>query len=473
MKLNFEDEQESESTDNIKISQADFFYNEQIKIDEIYNLKVSIKFIKILSIISIIFCVIFTIFQIFQDYQFSSIQKELNRLKLEIEDLKSNNIYKNENIQSIKDIKDITNITTTKYNIENKSPKINYFTAETSFLKEKFNKEIYFLQECMTETKIKTFEKYDHPKLSIIIPIYKTERYISRLILSIQKQEIKEIEIIFIEDSSNNNNKYQKLNDISNKDKRITILKSDKNKGLLNTYIKGILKAKAKYMLFLEEDGMLLQNLKDIMDIVEVYNRDITHFSHLKGTLNGITFDEKINDGEKSQPEISESYYNENFVNENPLLNKIYKTEIIKKAINNINEFYLTEIFDLHVDSLLYICFCSYVNSYKSFGNYYVDFLIKKEFSKSPENIEKMFNSTIYLAQFIYELKYEFEEIFNQRCMLVINLINWSLNYNIKINIDIEKANKVINKFLYNKDINNENQRKMQLIIRKIADRKK
>ena len=68
MKLNFEDEQELDSKDNLKISQADFLYNEQIKIDEIYNLKVSVKFIKILSIISIIFCVIFTIFQIFQDY---------------------------------------------------------------------------------------------------------------------------------------------------------------------------------------------------------------------------------------------------------------------------------------------------------------------------------------------------------------------------------------------------------------------
>ena len=375
MKLNFDDEQDSESTDNIKISQADFFYNEQIKIDEIYNLKVSIKFIKILSIISIIFCVIFTIIQIFQDYQFSSIQKELNKLKIEIEieELKSNNIYKNE---IIKLNKDIINITETKYNIDNKLPKINYFTAETSFLKEKFNKEIYFLQECMTETKIKTFEKYDNPKLSIIIPIYKTERYIYRLILSIQKQNIKEIEIIFIEDNSNNNN-YTKLNDISNKDKRITILKSDKNKGLLNSYIKGIINAKGKFMLFLEEDGMLLQNLKYIMDIVQVYNRGITYFSSLKGTLNGITFDEKINDGEKTQPEISESYYNENFINENPLLNKIYKTDIIKKAINNINEFYLTEKFDLHVDSLLYICFCSYANSYKSFGNYYVDFHIK------------------------------------------------------------------------------------------------
>ena len=145
----------------------------------------------------------------------------------------------------------------------------------------------------MIETKIKTFEKYDHPRISIIIPFYTTERYISRLILSIQKQGIKEIEIIFIEDISNNN-EFPKLTEISKKDKRIKILKSDKNKGIINTYIKGILNVKAKFLLFLEEDGMLLQNLKDIMDIVEVYNRDITYFSSLKGTLNGITFDENM-----------------------------------------------------------------------------------------------------------------------------------------------------------------------------------
>ena len=42
-----------------------------------------------------------------------------------------------------------------------------------------------------------------------------------------------------------------------------------------------------------------------------------------------------------------------------------------------------------------------------------------------------------------------------------------------KAKIDLEKAYKVVNKFLYNKDINDENQRKMKLISRKISDRKK
>ena len=71
-----------------------------------------------------------------------------------------------------------------------------------------------------------------------------------------------------------------------------------------------------------------------------------------------------------------------------------------------------------------------------------------------------MFDSTIYLSQFIYELKYDYEEVFNQRCLLVINLFNWPLNYNIKLHINAKKAVKIVNMFLNNKDINNENKRK-------------
>lgn len=466
MKIKFEDEPESESREHIKISQTDFFYNEQVKIDEIYKLKVSIKFIKILSIISIIFCIIFTIFQIFQDYQFSSLQRQLNNLQLEIQELKSNNNYKVPIVQP--DNFNQENINSTNENIDNIDK--NFFTAETIFLKEKFTKEISFIQECMVETKIKPFEKNENPKISIIIPVYKTERYIKRLVQSIQKQEVNEIEIIFIEDFSEQK-KFPKLEEISKTDKRIKIFKREENKGLIHSYIKGILNAKSKFLIFLEEEGMLLPYLKQLIDIITVYNKDIHDFSSLKGTINGITYDEKKIDVEKIQPEISESYYNENFINENPLLNKIYKTQILKNITYSINENYLSENFDLHVDTLLYISFCSFAQSYKSFGNIYSQYHIKKEFSKTDENIRKLFESTVYLAQYIYELKYDYEEVFNQRCMLVINLFNWPLNYNIKINININRANKVVNMYINNKDTNDQNKRKFSIILRKIKDR--
>jgi hypothetical protein len=150
MKLNFEEDHEQEpgSNDHIKIpqgDQGDSFYNDQLKMDEIYNLKVSIKFIKILSIISMIFCLIFTIFQFFEDFQFATFQKQLNKLKRELEELKLNNI--NNNILNQKDIANLIE----KYDNDNKNKdctddnklKTNDFSAETIILKEKFKKEIH------------------------------------------------------------------------------------------------------------------------------------------------------------------------------------------------------------------------------------------------------------------------------------------------------------------------------------------
>ena len=470
-----EQEQEQESHDEIKVPKSELFYNEQIKLEEIYNLKVSMKFIKILSIISISFCIIFTFFQMFQDYQFSSLQKQLYNLKIEIEELKYNRNIMNEN-KNIIDIKE-------EPDKEKKNDKINEyymddnnntrieFTAETIDLKNKFNKEIIFLKQCMNEIKFKKFEKCETPKISIVIPVYKTERYIRRLMQSIQNQKMDEIEIIVVENNLGKKN-LPKLEEISKIDQRIKIVRNENHKGLLNSYIIGISNVKSKYMIFLEEEGMLLPYLKDIYDNITIYNKDINDFSCLKGSINGITFDYKIKNSEKKQPEISESYYNENFINDNPLLNKIFNTEAIKDAISRINDFYLAAKFDLHVDSLLYICICSYAKTYKSFGDFYSEYHLENKFEKTKENIEALFNSTLILSQFIYDLDYEFEEIFNQRCQLVINLFSWPLNYNIKMNIDVQKAIEVVNRFLTNRHINEINKRKLDMVIRKIKDRK-
>ena len=71
-------------------------------------------------------------------------------------------------------------------------------SAETITLKDKFKKEIAFINECMLETKIKLYQKVENPKITIIIPLYRTEQNIHRLIQSIQKQEITDIEIILL-----------------------------------------------------------------------------------------------------------------------------------------------------------------------------------------------------------------------------------------------------------------------------------
>ena len=277
MELNFENEQEGEDDNtekHMKIPNSDQVFKEQVKLEQIQILKNSIKNNKILIIFLIIFCTLFTAYQLLQDYRISNFQKEIFELKEQIEELQiknqKNQKIKNDESNNNKQINIVNNI-------EEKPQKNNNiinFSAETIVLKDKFQNEIKYLQDCMHETNIKDFPKISNPKISLIIPLYKKESFIHRFIQSIQKQEINELEMIFIQDFSFSN-KISKIEEISQIDKRITILKNNETDTLLNSYIKGIKKAKSEYILFLEEDCVLLHKFKDIYDKIIKDNKDI------------------------------------------------------------------------------------------------------------------------------------------------------------------------------------------------------
>ena len=89
MELNFDDEQDEENTENhMKIPNSDRVFKEQVKLEQIQNLKSSIKANKVLLIFIIIFCSLFSAYQLLQDYRISSYQKEVLKLKKEIEEMK-------------------------------------------------------------------------------------------------------------------------------------------------------------------------------------------------------------------------------------------------------------------------------------------------------------------------------------------------------------------------------------------------
>lgn len=475
MEYDYDEVQGGENTENhMKIPNSEKMYKGQVKLEQIQSLKNSIKTNKLIIMMIIIFCSLFTAYQLYQEYRISFYRKEILKLKNELEVMKeniklneqnliNNNFTNNNNQISLHNFKGIE---------ETKPKNIISFSAETIVLKDRFGKEIKYLQDCMLETEIKTYEKIENPKISILIPLYKKESYINRLIKSIQKQEFEQFEIIFVQDFSLNN-KHTKLEELSKLDKRIIILKNNKNTTLLNTYIKAISQAKSEYLLFLEEDSILLNNFNDTYEKTISENKDINEYSIIKGTESGVTLDERISNIEKIKEEVLESYYDFNFINENPLMNKIIKTDILKNSIKYIKQSYLDENFDLHVDSLIYISLCSNANNYKSFGDLYISFNLKKNIPKEDIFLEKMFNSTIILANFIYELKHQDIDMFNKRCFLVYNLFSWPLNYNRKLNIDYPKSNAIINKFMTNKFINEENIRKLKNVLRKIVDRMK
>ena len=75
-------------------------------------------------------------------------------------------------------------------------------------------------------------------KISIIIPIYNVEKYITECLTSVVNQTYKNLEIICIDDCGNDNS-IEILNDFASKDSRIKIIKHTENKGLRRLEIQG------------------------------------------------------------------------------------------------------------------------------------------------------------------------------------------------------------------------------------------
>ena len=90
-------------------------------------------------------------------------------------------------------------------------------------------------------------------KISIIVPCYNVEKYVSKCLDSLINQTYKNIEIILVEDCSKDNT-FNILNDYIKKDSRIKLIKNKKNSGLSYSRNVGIKHATGNYLGFIDSD---------------------------------------------------------------------------------------------------------------------------------------------------------------------------------------------------------------------------
>ena len=69
----------------------------------------------------------------------------------------------------------------------------------------------------------------NNPKISIIVPVYNTEKYLARCIESITSQTYRNFELIAVNDGSTDNS-IELLENIAKKDERVIIINHEKNK---------------------------------------------------------------------------------------------------------------------------------------------------------------------------------------------------------------------------------------------------
>lgn len=109
----------------------------------------------------------------------------------------------------------------------------------------------------------KNLKKIDYPKISIVSPIFNRERNLIRFIKSIQYQIFEDIEIIIIDDCSNDMS-VKLIEKLIRKDKRIILIKNKKNKGTFITRNIDIIYSKAKYFIAPDPDDIISKNILNI-----------------------------------------------------------------------------------------------------------------------------------------------------------------------------------------------------------------
>ena len=112
----------------------------------------------------------------------------------------------------------------------------------------------------------------NHILVSVIIPTYNRCKLLQRSINSVLNQTHKNLEIIVVDDNSNDGtaNYIGSLND-----KRIVYFRHDRNKGGSAARNTGIMKANAEYISFLDSDDEWLPNkLERQLLLFEKYNSD-------------------------------------------------------------------------------------------------------------------------------------------------------------------------------------------------------
>lgn len=112
------------------------------------------------------------------------------------------------------------------------------------------------------------------PLVSIIVPVYNSEKYLDECINSIKSQTYKNLEIILVNDGSKDNS-LAKCNEYASKDSRIEVI--DKvNGGASSARNKGLEKASGKFIVFIDSDDVISHKMiENLYFLVLEYHTEI------------------------------------------------------------------------------------------------------------------------------------------------------------------------------------------------------
>ena len=201
----------------------------------------------------------------------------------------------------------------------------------------------------MKKNKLNNITKQiNHPKISVVVPIYNCQQAIELSVKSINFQTLKELEIILINDFSSDNSSLI-IEKLYNYDKRIRIINNKRNMGTLYSRSIGVLKSKGDYIIGLDQDDIFSYKnvLKTVylnaninyFDIVEIKSLNIRHYSPKYKEIKNGYFIYHPNNLILHQPEFGKfsiAYNNKLEFRDHYAWGKCIRAKIYKKSINKL-----------------------------------------------------------------------------------------------------------------------------------------
>lgn len=280
-------------------------------------------------------------------------------------------------------------------------------------------------------------------KISVIVPVYNTEKYLKRCLDSILSQSFQDVEIILVNDCSSDNS-LSIIKDYMRKDKRIVLINKEKNEGISIARNLGIKKAKGEYILQIDSDDWIEKDyFSEIYQYAKKKKADIVITDFYKDFDNGkiLYIKDQEEDIEKKDILLN-IFWMKGFPN---IWNKLVKREIyIKNKILFPEKIIMGE--DLNVIIKLIYFSKNIVKYNKAFVHYI----------QSPESAVRIKNKKLNRLKDIYFVLKDLEKFFSVQKIdlslaeLKINHLSmWLLrsNYNLKDSDYLNILNEYIKTF--------------------------
>ncbi len=194
------------------------------------------------------------------------------------------------------------------------------------------------------------------PKVTVVIPIYDTEKYLADCLNSVINQTLENIEIICVEDGSTDNSK-KILAEYEKADSRIRVIWHTNNMGAGLARKHGVLAARGQYIMCLDSDDELFPHAcETAYTAIEKYKTDVLEFGVKAVDTAG---KEKIIDWLETEPmERAEAdnlvyLWLQGKLNNCIVWKKIYRSDLCKQVFRAMEDLHISMAEDAYLFCVL------------------------------------------------------------------------------------------------------------------------